>query len=345
MKYLLIGTTLFMASMLSGYRKPLPPRVDILTTGTNTSIRGLSVVNNNVIWVSGSNGMIGKSMNAGKNWNWMTVKGFEKTEFRDIEAFDANTAIIMAIAEPAYILRTTDGGATWKMVYENKTKGMFLDAMDFSTPLHGLVVGDPINNKPFLAETLDGGASWKEKEWAAAHAVVDSGEAFFAASGSNLRLFENQQFFLASGGLKSRLFNKYSVQTLPIIQGKESTGANSLDIFDDGIPNKPGKRMIVVGGDFNDANSKEKNCFYTTDGGKSWKAPKTGPNGYRSCVEYLSKQDILCCGLNGVDYSRDGGKTWTNISTEGFHVCRIARIGSSVFLAGNKGIIAKLVWE
>src|SRR4026208_269267 len=110
-------------------RKALP-KVEILNTGTKTSLRGLSVVNNNVIWVSGSNGMVGKSSNAGKNWKWMTVKGFEKNEFRDIEAYDANTAIIMAVPDrenihPANILKTTDGGDTWKVVYENNAKGMF----------------------------------------------------------------------------------------------------------------------------------------------------------------------------------------------------------------------------
>src|SRR5215831_8542039 len=77
------------------------PQVVMLTSGTKTSLRGLSVVNDNVIWVSGSHGTVGKSLNSGKNWNWMTVKGFEAKEFRDIEAFDANTAIIMAIDSPA----------------------------------------------------------------------------------------------------------------------------------------------------------------------------------------------------------------------------------------------------
>jgi photosystem II stability/assembly factor-like uncharacterized protein len=86
------------------------PHVEILTSGTKTSLRGLSVVNDNVVWVSGSNGTVGRSNNGGKNWNWFTVKGFEKTEFRDIEAFDASTAVIMGIAEPAHILKTTDGG-------------------------------------------------------------------------------------------------------------------------------------------------------------------------------------------------------------------------------------------
>ena len=318
------------------------PQVEILTSGTNTSIRGLSVVNDNVVWVSGSHGMVGRSSNGGKSWKWMTVKGFEKTEFRDIESFDANTAIIMGIADPAYILKTKDGGETWKVVFENKTKGMFLDAMDFLNNGRGMVVGDPVGNKVFLAETADGGETWKE--WNDKQPVADSGEAFFAASGTNIRLFNDNQFFLVSGGTKSRLITNDHISDLPIIQGKESTGANSIDVYDlEKIKGR--KRMIVVGGDFKADSSSEKNCFYTTDGGNTWNAPSVPPHGYRSCVEYLSKTDLLSCGLNGVDYSANGGKTWQWISKEGFNACRIAKLGTSIYLAGNNGKIGKIVWK
>lgn len=317
------------------------PEVQILTSGTKTSLRGLSVVNDNVVWVSGSNGTVGRSNNGGKNWNWFTVKGFEKTEFRDIEAFDASTAVIMGIAEPAYILKTTDGGETWKVVYENKTKGMFLDAMDFVGEKYGMVVGDPVNNKIFLAETWDGGESWKEYD---GRLAADSGEAFFAASGTNIRLFRDKQFFLASGGLRSRIITNTTSYELPIIQGKETTGANSVAVY---APSngKSSDRMIVVGGDFNADTSSFKSCYYTTNGGKSWKAPAIPPHGYRSCVEYLSQKDLLACGLNGVDYSPNGGKTWQWISKESFNVCRIAKLGASIYLAGNNGKIAKITWH
>ena len=321
------------------------PEIKIISKDVKTDIRGLSVVNDNIVWVSGSNGTIGKSSNGGKTWTWMTVKGFEKMEFRDIEAFDANTAVIMGIVEPSCILRTTDGGQNWKIVFQSTAKGMFLDAMDFSTPLHGIVVGDPINQKPFLAETLDGGINWKEKMIEGQHARTDSGEAFFAASGSNIRMFENSTLYLVSGGTRSRLITKQDATTLPIIQGKESTGANSIDIFDDGIPNKPGKRIAVAGGDFTKDSLTDSSFIYSLDGGKNWKIPKTAPHGYRSCVEYLSRTELLTCGLNGVDYSSNDGKTFSWISKEGFHVCRIARTGRAVFLAGNNGKIAKLTWK
>ena len=320
------------------------PSIEILSTGTKTSLRGLSVVNDNVIWVSGSNGIVGRSNNAGKNWKWMTVNGFEKTEFRDIEAFDGNTAVIMGIGEPAYILKTTDGGENWKVVYENKTKGMFLDAMDFANGREGIVIGDPINGKPFIARTNNTGNTWEHISEAEKLPTVE-GEAFFAASGSNVRLFSNNDYFIVSGGTRSRLFTNTKAVYLPLTQGKETTGANAIDIFDNGLPHKPGNRMVVVGGDFSVDSSTEKNCFYSLNGGRTWLTPDTPPNGYRSSVEFLSKKDLLTCGLNGVDYSGDGGKNWKWISKEGFHVCRIARVGTAVFLAGNNGKIAKLVWK
>ncbi len=317
------------------------PVVEVLTSGTNTSLRGLSVVNDNVIWVSGDNGIVGKSTNGGKNWKWFTVKGFEKKDLRDIEAFDAATAIIIAVGEPGYILKTNDGGESWKVVYENKTKGMFLDAIEFWNEQSGIVIGDPIDGRFFILRTFDGGTSWRDIPFEN-RPVADSGEACFAASGTNIRALDRDEAVFVSGGMKSRMFTRNSIIELPIIQGKETTGANSISVYDDNKHNG-GKRMIVVGGDFNADSSYIKNCFFTNDGGKTWSAPKIAPHGYRSCVEYLSKKDILTCGLNGVDYSFDGGKIFTWINKESFHVCRIAKYGRSIFLAGSNGKVGRLI--
>lgn len=322
-------------------RKALP-KVEILDSGIKTSIRGLCVVNNNVIWVSGSHGMVGKSSNAGKNWKWMTVKGFEKLEFRDIEAFDANTAIIMSVADPAYILKTTDGGETWKVVYENKTKGMFLDAMDFRDPRNGMVIGDPVDGRFFMARTNDGGNSWNELP-AEQRFVADSGEAFFAASGTNIRMLYNKSVIFASGGKNSRLFYDKTVLDVPMTKGKETAGTNSVAVYDNFKKNKA-NRIVIVGGDFTADSLTNNNCFISDNGGKTWERPKTPPNGYRSCVEFLNRETIVTCGLTGVDYSFNGGKNFYSISKESFHVCRYARIGNTVYLGGENGKIGKLVW-
>lgn len=317
-------------------------KVELLSSGTKTSIRGLSVVDDRVIWVSGSNGTVGKSIDSGKTWKWITVKGFEKRDFRDIEAFDAATAIVIAIDTPAYILKTNDGGETWKAVYENNTPGMFLDAMEFWNEQSGIVLGDPINGKFFIARTFDEGSSWRELPIENLP-VADSGEACFAASGTNIRKLDRDEACFISGGKRSRLFWKGTPIDLPIIQGKETTGANSIAVRDD-RKLKGSYYFVVVGGDFAADSSKEKNCFITKDGGKTWIAPKTPPNGYRSSVEFITEKKMITCGTKGVDVSSDAGMNWKLVSTTGFHVCRKAKEGKAVFLAGGGGRVAKLVW-
>jgi len=309
--------------------------IKILASGTKISLRGLSVPDDKTVWVSGSSGTVGRSIDGGETWKWVTVKGFEKTDFRDIEAFDGMNAIIMGIAEPAYILRTVDGGETWQVVFENKDKGMFLDAMEFWNINSGIVIGDPINNKFFIARTFDGGKSWMgipEQN----KPVTDSGEACFASSGTNIRKLDRDEAVFISGGLRSRMFIRDKKIDLPILQGKESTGANSI-----AVKNK--KIMIVVGGDFTTKDSTSKNCVITIDGGKTFSTPVTAPHGYRSCVEYVKKKTWISCGLNGIDISTDEGKNWEWISTESFHACRKAKKGSTVYFSGGGGKVGKLI--
>ena len=307
--------------------------VKVLTSGNKSSLRGLSVVDDNVIWASGSNGTIVKSVDGGETWQWLTVNGFEKTDFRDVEAFDSSTAVIMGIAEPSYILKTVDGGNTWKVVYENKIKGMFLDAMDFRDKQNGIVIGDPLKNEFFIAQSSNGGNTWKDANntyW-----VADSGEACFASSGTNIRLSPKDKIHFVSGGLRSRLFTKNKAIDIPILQGKETTGANSI-----AIKNK--RTYIVTGGDFNTPGSSLKNCAITYNKGKTWTQPVVAPHGYRSCVEYINKNYWITCGLNGVDISNNNGRTWQLISEKSFHVCRKAKNGKAIYFAGANGKIGKL---
>ncbi|HEV3324260.1 MAG TPA: YCF48-related protein [Puia sp.] len=318
-----------------------PPAIQLLTTGPHTSIRGLSAVDDKIVWVSGSSGTVGKSLDGGKTWTWMTVPGYEKRDFRDIEAFDAKTAVIMAIAEPAYILKTTDGGNNWKLVYENETPGMFLDAMEFWNINSGIVVGDPVNGRFFVARSFDGGDSWHDIPFLELP-KADSGEGCFASSGTNVRNLDRDEACFVSGGPNSRLFIRDKAIDLPILQGTTTTGANSIAVKDHKTLHG-GQHLIVVGGDFSKDTLQEKNCFLTNDGGKTWIRPTTPPHGYRSCIEYIGGNNVLCCGTSGVDISYDNGMNWQLLTTTGFHVCRIAKKGKTTFLAGSGGRIAKLV--
>jgi photosystem II stability/assembly factor-like uncharacterized protein len=314
--------------------------VQILDSSSKISIRGLSVVDNKVIWISGSRGTVGRSVDGGKTWAYLQVKGHEKRDFRDIEAFDKNTAVIIAVAEPAIILKTSDGGKNWKEVYRNEKKGMFLDAMEFWNINSGIVLGDPIDGRMFVARTFDGGDSWKELP-VENLPEVQTGEACFAASGTNIRALDLDEACFVTGGTKSRFFSKGKPTELDIVQGKETTGANSVAILD-WKKRKGGKHIYIVGGDFAADTSSYKNSVYSHDGGKTWMAPSTPPKGYKSSVEFISKNNLVTCGTSGVDISNDGGNNWKHISSTGFHVVRKAKKGDLIVLAGGNGRIAVL---
>ncbi|MEK7198973.1 MAG: oxidoreductase [Bacteroidota bacterium] len=337
MKYFRLFTLFFLILLQA---KAQQPSIKILESGKKNSLRGLSVVDDSVIWASGSNGSVAKSLDGGQSWTWMTVPGYANRDFRDIEAFDKHTAIVMAVAEPAVILKTKDGGNSWMKVFEDSTKGMFLDAMDFVNDSIGVVIGDPIQSILFAAGTIDGGDHWFPRN----PIVLNKGEAFFASSGTNIKLlkelkFNHLQLFMVSGGKSSRLFIGFGRQivNLPISHGLESTGANSIDVFNN--------KGVVVGGDFTKDTINRNNCVLISLKNKvRVTIPATPPHGYRSCVIYLDEYNLLTCGTSGIDMSKDGGKNWQLISKDSFHVCQKAKKEKSVFLAGGNGRIAKLVY-
>ncbi len=97
-----------------------------------------------------------------------------------------------------------------------------------------------------------------------------------------------------------------------------------------------------MGGDFSAPSDTTQICAISDNGGNAWYVPMQGPHGYRSCVEFIDKQNWISCGINGVDITSDDGNTWQWISKEGFNTCRKAKDGKSVFLAGTGGRIGKL---
>ncbi len=340
--YIKIFFALIISSFfISAIAQPNNP-IQILEQGRKTSIRGLSVVSNKIVWASGSGGSVGKSVDGGKSFKWITVKGYEKRDFRDIEAYNHKTAIIMAVAEPALILKTIDGGENWYKVFEDSTKDMFLDAMHtVGKNIH--VLGDPINGKAFFAMSKDLGETWETDKLNGIS--LNEGEAFFASSGTNLQIStSNISFkkgtFMVTGGKVSRLLNARDQRDqypLPLLQGKESTGANSIAI------SPSGKHAFIVGGDFaNDTIRTGNSIAVQIEPSIKLKQPTNPPFGYRSCVIYLSNNVLVACGTSGVDLSKDGGMNWENISSQSFHVVQKAKNGKAVFLAGGGGRIAKL---
>lgn len=311
-----------------------------LTTGTNTSLRGLSIVTDDIAWVSGSKGHIGKTTDGGVTWTWMQPKGYEKLDFRDIEAFSGNSAIVVNAGSPAYILTTADGGKTWKEVYKNTDSAIFLDGMDFWDNKSGIVFGDPIKNNMQLLKTEDGGQTWINISKNLSTQLAE-GEASFAASGTTIKTLKGGKVWIVTGGLVSNIYfssnygETWSVFKCPILQGKNSTGPFSVAFVNS-------KKGIVVGGDYLKDKENTNNVLLTNNGGKIWEKTSTPVLGFRSGVIYLNDKLMVTTGTSGTDVSFDGGKNWKNISDSGFNAVQKAKYGKLVLLAGNKGDIYTL---
>ena len=299
----------------------------------NTSFRALSVVDNRIIWASGSKGTVARSTDSGRTWEIIAVPGFESADFRSLYAFSVNVALIGNAGSPANILRTEDGGKSWKSVYTNTHKDSFFDGIDFWNNNDGLIYGDPIEGKMLLLRTSDGGKTWRDLSGSP---TLEKGEASFAASGTGIRCTGKNDVIVCTGGIRSRLWKSsdkgesWKALNPPVAQGKPSTGIFSFAIR--------GNHLIVVGGDFQNDLLISGNHFYSLDLGQNWLAPKVPVRGYRECVEFLNEKTIISLGPSGVDISTDGGLVWSMFSDEKeLHVIRKVQDGASMIAAGGGG--------
>ncbi|WP_343674355.1 oxidoreductase [Chitinophaga sp.] len=335
-KSLLLLHSVFFCCIFSAYAQQ-KPEIKALEIPPIASIRGLSVVSDSVVWVSGTGGQAGLTTDGGKHWQWMKVPGHDSVDWRSLHAFDSKRALLLNAGAPAHVMLTTDGGKTWEMEYEDTAKGIFFDDIAFLNDKMGFAIGDPMppDNKFAVIATENGG-----KYWAPVNTpmVAQPGEAIFAASGTNIVALANDRGGIITGGQVSRFIpgnTAIKPVVLPITQGSPSKGAFSLAFMPDG------KTGVIVGGDYQHDKETANNCVYTTDYGKTWTVSPAPPAGYRSCVVYVKENVFIATGTSGTDITRDAGVHWEKISDQGFHVAGVSPNGKKIWLAGSRklGII------
>ncbi|HEY0742676.1 MAG TPA: YCF48-related protein [Chryseosolibacter sp.] len=307
-----------------------------IQTNTDAYFRGMSVVDDRVAWVSGSKGVVGRSMDGGNTWRFLQVKGHEKLEFRSLYAFDSLHAVIANAGTPAIILRTSDGGRNWQPVFQNSHPDAFIDGVDFWNSNEGIFYGDAIEGSMLIIRTRDGGKTWEELAPDLRPKLM-AGEGSFAASGTNIRCIGKANVVIATGGKHSRIFvshdkaKSWRILNVPIIQGETMTGIFSTAFLDE-------NHGLIVGGNYEIDSLAQDHIFLTQDGGKTWTRPITPTRGIREGSEYISDKVLIAAGYPGIDISYDSGRNWQPLSDEKqFAVVRKARRGSLVVIAGGSG--------
>ncbi|GAC1364768.1 MAG: oxidoreductase [Acidobacteriaceae bacterium] len=300
---------------------------DIQDSRTTASLRGIHSLGDGIAWASGTEGIVLRTTDGGLLWQPCTTPhGAEHLDFRGIQAFDENTAIVMSSGKGdlSRLYKTTDGCHTWKLVFTNPDKEGFWDAIQFderkpylptsNQPQRGVLVGDPLRGVFVIYETFDSGESWLRWEGSGGAPPSNMGhrsakaardESLFAASNSSVAApGANGPFLFVTGGKGgSHLFVaephspfdngttwKFSTIRLPL-KSSDSSGAFSVGARYSHGELSPD--LMIVGGDYKEPTNTRGNALYvqfrTSILDWFWSRvirPQTPPHGYRSAVAY-----------------------------------------------------------
>ncbi|ATW51671.1 WD40/YVTN/BNR-like repeat-containing protein [Streptomyces peucetius] len=320
------------------------PGWSLKDSGTDARLRGLASVSRSTAWVAGAKGTVLRTYDGGRSWLDVSPSGAEELEFRDIEAFDARRAVVLAIGEgeASRVLRTEDGGATWTESFRNTDPRAFYDCVTFFDSRHGLAMSDPVDGKYRILSTGDGGRSWKVLPDAGMPPALP-GEAGFAASGQCLVSSGPKDVWLATGGgATARVLHSadrglnWTVAESTIPAGDPARGVFALAFRDR-------THGLAVGGDYRPDQASPRAAAVTQDGGHTWQQSKNPPPAYRSGVAWLphSRSAALAVGPTGTDLTTDGGRTWRTVDTGSFDTVDCTP-DFGCWASGEKGRVARL---
>jgi photosystem II stability/assembly factor-like uncharacterized protein len=312
-------------------------------TGSTARLRGLSAVSRDVAWASGSVGTVLRTLDRGTTWQSVGPPGTDTLQFRDIEAFDANRAVILSIGSggDSRIYVTSDGGATWTLAFQNDDPNAFYDCMTFFDDRRGLALSDPPDGVKFrIISTSDGGQSWTVVDPAGMPDALP-GEFAFAASGQCITSHHGHRAWFGTGGAaEARVFRSnnrgrtWSVSATPMNSGP------SAGIF--ALAFRSQQHGLAVGGDFTLPTASPDNFASTRNGGTSWALIPGAPAEYRSGATWLNGNTAIAVGPSGSDASTDHGKTWQDIDDGSFDTVDCAN-PTACWASGEQGRVAYLV--
>ncbi|MFJ8630037.1 WD40/YVTN/BNR-like repeat-containing protein [Streptomyces sp. NPDC093568] len=321
------------------------PHWELKDSGTpDVRFRGLAAVSRHTAWLAGSKGTVLRTTDGGASWRNVSPPGAAGLEFRDVEAFDARRAVVLAIGEgeASRVYRTEDGGATWTESFRNTDPRAFYDCLTFFDHRHGLAMSDPVDGRFRILSTSDGGRSWKVLP-SEGMPGAQEGEAGFAASGQCLVASGPKDVWLATGGAaRARVLHSadrgltWTAADTPIPAGDPARGVFAVAFRDR-------THGLAVGGDYRADQASPRAAARTADAGRGWTPAGAPPPAYRSGVTWLphSRGAALAVGPTGTDLTTDGGRTWRTVDGGSYDTVDCTP-DQGCWAAGEKGRVARL---
>ncbi len=325
---------------------PIQPTTSPQLSGSENLFIGISIVDDQTAWISGTSGSYGKTTDGGQSWTIATVPGADSLQFRDVHAVNDQIAFLLSIGngEDSRIYKTIDGGSSWTQQFTNAEPDGFFDCLDFWDPDNGMAFSDSFGGSFYIIKTQDGGDTWTRISPDVLPAALE-GEGSFAASGTCLMVQgENTVRIVTGAGGKARVLTSkdrgesWSVVETPVVHGTASSGLASVSFLDE-------NQGVVAGGEIAKPDSSADAIAYTEDGGVTWEAAgRTTYTGAVYGISYVPNQPtptLVAAGPKGLDYSQDNGQTWNSISTENYWSVAFAPSGKG-WATGTEGKILRI---
>ncbi|HZU29479.1 MAG TPA: YCF48-related protein [Candidatus Angelobacter sp.] len=311
-------------------------------SGTDVQLRGISAVSDKVAWASGAKGTILRTIDGGATWQKLEIMDADDLDFRDIQAFDQNTAYALSIGEgdKSRIYKTTDGGRIWQRQFINYNPQAFYDCFAFWDSTHGIALSDSVDGKFPLIATSDG-INWNPVAVKTMPAALPK-EGAFAASGTCIATFGKNDVWFATGGPAARVFHSsdrgmnWTVAETPVLHGQATQGIFSIAFWS-------AKDGLAVGGDYQKPSQGGENAAVTHDGGKTWKLSTATLPGYRSAVAVVGSASphFVAVGTSGADASTKPEEKWSHLDDGNYNAISFA--GQAGWAVGPAGRIVHIL--
>ncbi|MES2545770.1 MAG: oxidoreductase [Bacteroidota bacterium] len=280
------------------------------------SIRAI-LVDKDKVWYSADKNRFGfYDLKTNTKTERKITKDTLQLEFRSI-AQTTEAIFVLSVANPALLYKINKTDLVPKLVYQENNEKVFYDSMKFWNDKDGIAIGDPTDNCFSLLLTTDGGTTWRKIPCDKLPKIAD-GEAFFAASNTNINV-KDGKIFIVSGGKKSRLFvsedkgMSWKTFETPIVQGEAMTGIFTADFFNQKIG-------FIAGGNYDKPLDNAANKALTIDGGKTWKLMAVNESfGYASCIKFVPNNkgnELVAVGTSGVFYTNTQGNSWDKVNND-----------------------------
>lgn len=335
-------------------------------SGVKVRLRGISAVTPDIAWASGREGTVLRTIDGGKHWQQVNVPDAKDLDFRDVEGFDANTAIVLSIGpgEASRIYRTTDAGKTWQLTLQNHDPRAFFDCMVFDGG-NGWMLGDPVDGHFQIQTTTDAGKTW---QLSPDGPNAQEGEAAFAASGTCIAKV-GKRLIVATGGTVARLHYRDAEDGQWLATSASDSPAGEARGFFSVAPSNGmafavggdykaesapgfaawttvgvvdyGKKTVIEGAESRQANEVSTPVYRLKLGSSSFidLQSQPSPPGYRSGVSCMD--DNLPCiavGPSGID--RWDGDVWSAVSDMGLDAIDI--VGNVGWASGDAGRVVRV---